>query len=81
MGYPTYHAMSEYGKNGSGSSSVLRFVIKDWFFVDRKSGGYEITCGFTYDGTMEYPGFFVIAGVVTAKRFLQRVQAASRLSL
>jgi hypothetical protein len=44
-----------------------------------KSGNYFVTGNLRCDG--EYPGFCVIAGVVTVLRFLQRLQAASRVSL
>jgi hypothetical protein len=44
-----------------------------------KPGDYFVTGNLKCTG--EYPGFCVIAGVVTVLRFLQRLQAASRVSL
>jgi hypothetical protein len=45
----------------------------------KKFGDYFVTGNLKCDG--EYPGFCVIAGVVTVLRFRQRLQAASRVSL
>ena len=52
---------------------------KNRSFRGGKSGDYFVTGNFTSVG--EYPRFCVIAGVVTVHRFLQRLQAASRVSL
>jgi hypothetical protein len=48
-------------------------------FGSEVSGDYFVSGIFTSAG--EYPGFCVMAGVVTTIRFLHRVQAASRASL
>jgi len=48
-------------------------------FSSGEISDYFVTGNLTCAG--EYPGFCVIAGVVTTHRFLQHLQAASRVSL